>query len=225
MTNSTATNGVHASRSGTVVITAKSLAATMVQREIANQISPSYVEDGKTAARAIYDVCTAVHPGPLDRDRNGDAQLARSARNGTVYWNAPGQMLRGFARSALMSAYFENESAARAWTAFEIAQDKAREDHSGDVQAVDGTTATGAAATEGGGNDLDRAAARAMDAVASAAHWVTFAVELATLVSNLGDGEPIQSSYTPRATDEGKAVVPKAAATLAQFMAKARAAG
>lgn len=201
-------NGTHGSRSGTVRITADSLRAAQVRPDVAAKLYPQYPDAAHQAVVSLIGSMAEIDPRdhPIRKD-TGLPELARTW-NARTYFSAPGQVLRGFARSALLSAWFENERAARAWQAFVEAQAKAQDDHSADKEGVDGANP-----------ELDRIAERAMDAIQSAAIWTEFAAVLAVNVATHGDGEEIEATYTPKATEEPRAVTPRAATTLAAFLA------
>lgn len=209
-------NGTHAGRAGTVKISAPVLLKTLPREDVAAHVDPEGKSRGLESARAVFEAVTAYQSAAPETDRDGTVSLCRFyTRDGRMVWTAAGNMLRGFARSALMSAYFEQEAAARAWNRFVEAREKGFHERSmdkrpeADTEGADSTTP-----------ELDAIAARAMDAIASAAAVTFFACELARICKDQGDGEEIETSYTPRAdADAGKSVTPRAAATLASFLA------
>lgn len=201
-------NGTHAARSAAVKITAAVLMRDMPRPDVADHVQPGWKDIGRIAAQDVLASVVNYQVAVVETSREGLPQLARGSRDGRTYWNPAGNMLKGFARSALMSAFFEAEGAARAWNRYAEAQAKANAEHGEDAQGIDGQASA-----------LDVAAGRAMEAIGSAAVTTAFACELARICRDQGDGEEVETSYTPRAAGD-KPVAPRAAATLRAFLNK-----
>ncbi len=218
---STTTNA-KADTSSTVYISAVSLRGNQPQPQLCDELLTNLPGDtlamtarqrGRAHARALFDLMCGVPLLEQAKDRDGLTQLARTAQDGRIWWTPTGNMLKGIASSVLRSAYFQSDSAAKAWNRYVEQQAKFDAEHGADAEGPDATP-----------NGLDLAAQRAMDQVVEAGIAVHFAAELAELVSICGDGKLIQVEYTPRAQADGtRTPAPKAAQTLRALMAKASA--